>query len=332
MTPKIMKFVDYQNIGDGEEMKINETGVPEPAGGQVLIKVDSAGINRLDILQKKGFYPPPNGASDILGVEVAGTIEIVTENCNGLKKGDKVCALLTGGGYAEYAVADAATCLPIPAGLDMLQAASLPEAMFTVWNNIMDIGNLTEGQTLLIHGGTSGIGTAAIQLAKCFTATVFITARTDEKCLFCQSIGADYTINYQTQDFVQECLKNTSGKGINLILDMVAGDYVGRNIKAASKDGRIIMIAAIKGIKAEINTLALIQKRIFLTGSTLRSRNVEFKEKIANKLVNHVWPLIEQGKIKPVIHKVFPLNQVKMAHQLMESSEHCGKIILDLKA
>lgn len=331
MTPSKMKFINHQNTEDGDDLQINETETPVPGNGQVLIKVDSAGINRLDILQRKGFYPPPPGASEILGVEVAGTIETVTDNCNGLNTGDKVCALLTGGGYAEYVVADAATCLPIPAGLDTLQAASLPEAMFTVWNNIMDIGNLLEGQTLLIHGGASGIGTTAIQLAKCFAATVFVTARTDEKCQFCQSIGADYAINYQTQDFVQECLEKTSGKGINLILDMVAGDYVGRNIKAAANDGKIIMISAINGIKAEVNTLTLMQKRILLTGSTLRSRNVEIKAKIAEKLLNLVWPLIEKGKIKPVIHKVFPLNQVKKAHQLMESSEHCGKIMLDLK-
>ncbi|NNE39198.1 MAG: NAD(P)H-quinone oxidoreductase [Gammaproteobacteria bacterium] len=325
-----MKFVDYQEPCDANGLNIRETNKPTPANGQVLIKVDAAGLNRLDILQRRGFYPPPPGASTILGVEVAGTITEITENCNGLKIGDEVCALLSGGGYAEYVAADAVSCLPVPKGLDMIQAASLPEALFTVWSNIMDVGHLLEGQSILIHGGASGIGTAAIQLAKCHGATVITTARNEDKCRFCEEIGADLTINYQNQDFVQECLDFTSGKGVNLILDMVGGDYLDRNIKAAAIDGKIILIAAIGGIKATLNILALMQKRILLTGTTLRSREPEFKSQIAKNLLLHVWPLIEAGKIRPVIHEVFPLFQAKNAHLLMESNKHCGKIVLNM--
>jgi putative PIG3 family NAD(P)H quinone oxidoreductase len=331
MTEQKMRFVDYQEPCDANGLIINEIHIPVPRTGQVLIKVQAAGINRLDILQRRGFYPPPPGAPTILGVEVAGTVIQVTEDCNGLKVGDEVCALLSGGGYAEYVVADAVTCLPIPKGLDMIQAASLPEAMFTVWSNIIDVGNLVEGESILIHGGASGIGSAAIQLAKCYGANVITTARNDDKCQFCKKVGADLAINYQNKDFVQECLDFTAGKGVNLILDMVGGDYLGRNVKAAANEGRIIMIAAIEGIKAELNILTMMQKRLILKGTTLRSRKAEFKSQITNNLLTHVWPLIETGNIRPVVHEVFPLFQAKKAHLLMESNQHCGKIILSMK-
>ncbi len=326
-----MKFVDYQEPCEADGLYINEMDIPAPKNGQVLIKVHAAGINRMDILQRRGFYPPPHGASTILGVEVAGTVAQVTEDCNGLKVGDEVCALLGGGGYAEYVAADAVTCLPIPKGLDMIQAASLPEAMFTVWSNIMDVGHLKKGDTVLIHGGASGIGTAAIQLAKCNNATVIVTARNDDKCRFCETIGADLAINYEDNDFVKVCHEFTGGKGVDLILDMVGGNYLGRNLKAAALEGKIIMIAAIGGIKAELNILTMMQKRVMLTGTTLRSREAQFKSKIAKNLLAHVWPLLESGKIQAMIHEVFPLFQAKNAHLLMESNEHCGKIVLDME-
>jgi NADPH2:quinone reductase len=329
MAGKKMKFISYQG-SDANELIIDETEPPIPDTGQVLIEVHAAGVNRLDVLQRKGLYPPPPGASEILGVEVAGTIAQVTDNCRGLKVGDEVCALLGGGGYAEFTVADAETCMPIPAGLDMVQAASLPEAMFTVWSNLVDVGKLTSEEIVLIHGGASGIGTAAIQLAKALDAKVIATARSDGKCRFCESLGADLAINYQNSDFVEECLEFTSARGVDLILDMVGGDYLAKNVKAAAVEGKIVMIAAIRGIKAELNVLTMMQKRLLLTGTTLRSRDIDFKAQIAKNLLTHVWPLIDSGKIQTVVHEVFPLNQAKNAHLLMESNEHMGKIILEL--
>ncbi len=263
-------------------------------------------------------------------MEVAGEIVTVTENCNGLRPGDAVCALLTGGGYAEYAVAEALLCLPQPKGLDDVQAASLPEAWFTVWNNLMDIAGLNAGESVLIHGGSSGVGSAAIQLAKAMTTRVFVTAGSEEKCNYCRAIGADVAINYHSQDFVQVCLDETDGEGINVILDMVGGDYLRRNIKLAAVAGRIIMIAAIGGNRAELPILPMMQKRLIITGSTLRSRERAFKSKIAQNLRSRVWPLLENGKIRPTIDRVFDLDRVREAHHLMESNQHCGKIILKL--
>jgi NADPH2:quinone reductase len=263
-------------------------------------------------------------------VEVAGEVAVVSDDCGPVKTGDRVCTLLSGGGYAEYVVADAALCLPVPSGLDMLQAASLPEALFTVWFNVFDIGRLKPGENFLVHGGSSGIGTMAIQMAKVFGARVFTTAGNDRKCDFCRTLGADVAINYNSEDFVEACLVETNGKGMDVILDMVGGDYLPRNIKLASSQARIVMIAAIKGVKAEVNLLSIMQKSIVLTGSTLRSRPLDFKKAIADKLLTHVWPLLESGRIRPVIYRTFPLSEAGSAHRLMESNEHMSKILLEI--
>lgn len=325
-----MKTIRVMEPGEAEVLEMADAVIPEPAAGQVLVKVAAAGLNRADILQRKGLYPPPPGSSDILGMEVAGEIVEVTENCGGLKPGDSVCALLTGGGYAQYAVADAPLCLPVPDGLDEIQAASLPEAMFTVWSNLMDIAGLKAGETVLIHGGSSGIGSAAIQFARAMKSRVFTTAGSDKKCEYCRSLGADVAINYQSQDFVDIGLTETGSTGIDVILDMVGGNYLQRNIKLAATGGRIVMIAAIGGNRAELQILPIIQKRLMLTGSTLRSRELGFKTKIAGNLVTRVWPLFENRTIRPTVDQVFPLDQVSQAHQLMESNQHCGKIILKM--
>jgi NADPH:quinone reductase len=330
MNADTMRFIDISQPGGAEVLQIAKTAIPQPGPGQVLIKVHAAGLNRLDILQRNGFYPPPPGSSEILGVEVAGEIVNITDGCQGVSIGDKVCALLPGGGYAEYVVADAVTCLPVPEGLNMIQAAALPEAMFTVWNNVFNIAELKPGETFLVHGGASGIGTAAIQLAKAFGAKVYTTVRNEKKADFCRSLGADIAINYNTQDFVKVCLDDTQGKGMNVILDMIGGDYLGKNIKLAASGGRIVMIAVIKGHKFEANLLTIMQKGIILTGSTLRAKSPEFKQAIATELLNKVWPLIVSGVIRPIIHQVFPLEQAGNAHRLMESNEHCGKIVLEL--
>jgi NADPH2:quinone reductase len=327
-TAQKMKFIEVLSPGGPEVMHIAEGPPPVPAPGQVLIKVAAAGVNRADILQRTGAYPPPPGASAILGLEVAGEIVMVTRDCGILQAGDKVCALLSGGGYAGYVVADAASCLPIPAGLSLIEAASLPEAYFTVWSNVLDRAGLTAGETFLVHGGSSGIGSAAIQLARASGARVFATAGSDEKCRFCLALGADLAFNYRTRDFVTGCLEATGGCGVDVILDMVGGDYLNRNIQAAAEDGRIIMIAGIKGYKTEVDLLAVLRKRVLLTGSTLRSRPAEFKRIIAGKLLTQVWPMLESGVIKPVVYRAFPLDQAADAHRLMESSKHMGKIML----
>ncbi|MEX2352858.1 MAG: NAD(P)H-quinone oxidoreductase, partial [Gammaproteobacteria bacterium] len=283
---------------------------------------------RLDILQRQGHYPPPPGASATLGVEVSGEIVEIADDCKNLARGDKVCALLSGGGYAEYVLADAATCLPVPAGISMTEAAALPEACFTVWSNIFHPARLLPGSTFLVHGGSSGIGTTAIQMARAFSVTVFTTAGTDEKCRFCTSLGADVVINYRSQDFVKECLSATDQHGINVILDMVGGEYLNRNITAAAEDGKIIMISALNGYRTGIDLLAVMRKRLIITGSTLRSRSLKFKQKIAGELLREVWPILETKQIKPVIYHTYPLSQATAAHQLMESGDHIGKIVL----
>jgi len=330
MIQKIMKYIEISTPGGPDVLRIAETKLTKPEKGQVLIKVAAAGVNRLDILQRKGLYPPPHGTTDIPGVEVAGEIVEVSNDCGYLSQGDQVCTLLSGGGYAEYVVADAPLCLPVPKGLNLIEAASLPEALFTVWTNIFDIANLKSGETFLVHGGSSGIGTMAIQLAKVFGARVITTARSDVKCNYCKALGADIVINYKTQDFTNVCLAETKNMGINVILDMVGGDYLQKNIKIAAEDGRIVIIAAMNGFKTEINLLQIMQKRIKLTGSTLRSRSLDFKKRIASNLIESVWPLLETGKIRPVIYRTFPLSQAGSAHQLMENNEHTGKIVLDL--
>ena len=323
-----MKVINIKKFGGPEMLEISARERPEPSADQILIKVAAAGINRPDIVQRKGHYPPPPGASDIPGLECAGVIVEIGQNVMNWKVGDKVCALLTGGGYAEYALAHQGCVLPVPNGSSLEQAAALPETYFTVWSNLFDRAKLKAGETVLIHGGTSGIGTTAIQMAKISGATVITTSGTDEKCDICKSIGADHAINYKTQDFCQETIKLTDGKGADVILDMVAGDYVAKNISALNEDGRTVIIAVQGGIKADINVLPIMTKRLTVTGSTLRPRDNDFKSAIAKSLKENIWPLLETGKIAPIIDKIFPLEQAAEAHRYLESGDHTGKIIL----
>lgn len=302
--------------------------IPKITETDVLIKVAAAGINRPDIMQRQGLYSPPANASDIPGLEISGIVTKTGNKVSHLKEGDKVCALVTGGGYAEYCLADANLCLPIPSSFDFMQAAALPETFFTVWSNLFDRAQLKSNETLLIHGGSSGIGTTAIQLAKAFGAKVFITAGTAEKCAFCTKLGADTAINYKTNDFVIEINNQTENKGVDVILDIIGGDYFPRNLKCMGFDARLLQIAIQNGAKTEINLLPIMLKRLTITGSTLRARSNYFKSKIAEQLLKQVWPMLESGKIKPVIDTIFPLADANKAHQLMESSQHIGKIIL----
>ncbi len=314
-------------IDDGV-LKPVQRAIPTPPANQVLIKVAAAGINRPDVMQRKGLYPPPPGASDIPGLEVAGTIQALGDNVSHLHEGDRICALVTGGGYAEYCLASAALCLSIPKGLSFTQAAALPETFFTVWSNVFDRAQLQPGETLLVHGGTSGIGTTAIQLAKAFNAKVIVTTGSEAKCEFCLQLGADAAINYKEQDFVEEIKRLTDNRGVDVILDMIGGDYFPRNLKCMADDARLVQIAIQNGPKAEINLLPVMLKRLIITGSTLRARDDTFKAAIADKLLEKAWPLLASGQIKPAIHSTFALTDAALAHQLMESSQHIGKIIL----
>ncbi len=331
-----MKAVHIKEFGPAENLEIIETDIPEPAADEVLIKIHAAGINRPDIVQRNGFYPPPPGASDILGLECAGEITAVGPDVKRWNVGDKVCALLTGGGYAEYAVAHEGCCLPIPKGLDYVEAAAIPETFFTVWANLCTTFLLCFGETILIHGGTSGIGTAAIQIAKLRGATVITTSGSDEKCRQAKELGADHTSNYKTEDFVEKVLSITNNEGVNVILDMVAGDYVGRNLKALEYDGRLIIIAVQGGANVNFNILPVLTKRLEIIGSTLRPRCNAFKAEIAEDLERDVWPLLKRDtwsllkkdKIRPVIDKTFPLDQVIEAHKYLESGNHFGKVML----
>ena len=311
-------------------LKLTERPIPTPADYQVLIKVAAAGVNRPDILQRKSLYPAPIGASDIPGLEIAGTIQATGVAARHLKSGNAVCALVTGGGYAEYCLASATQCLPIPEGFSFIQAAALPETFFTVWSNVFDRARLLPNETLLVHGGSSGIGTTAIQLAKAFNAKIIVTAGSQLKCEYCMELGADAAINYNEQDFVEEINWLTDNKGVDVILDMIGGDYFPRNLKCMAFDARLVQIALQNGIKAEINLLPLMLKRLTLTGSTLRARDDDFKADIAQKLHQRVWPLLATGEIKPIIHSTFPLSDAVLAHELMESSQHIGKIILEV--
>jgi NADPH2:quinone reductase len=301
---------------------------PKPVGQQVLIKVAAAGVNRPDVMQRKGLYPPPIGASDIPGLEVAGIVVAIGESVSHVKTGDAVCALVTGGGYAQYCLANENLCLPIPKNLAFTEAAGIPETFFTVWSNVFDRARLAANEWLLVHGGSSGIGTTAIQLAKAFGAKVVITAGSELKCQFCTGLGADAAINYQTQDFVEDIKQLTDNQGVDVILDMVGGDYLPRNLSCMAFDARLVQIALQKGAKSDINLLPIMLKRLTLTGSTLRARDDNFKAVIADKLRNQVWPLLADGTIKPIIHSSFALTEAMQAHQLMESSQHIGKIIL----
>ncbi len=311
-----------------------ETRRPDPvaAAGEMLVRVSASGINRPDVLQRKGAYAPPPGASDLPGLEIAGTIiggDATELAAAGFKLGDRVCALVAGGGYAELCCAPIAQCLPSPKGLSDIEAASLPETFFTVWSNVYDRGHLQAGETLLVQGGSSGIGVTAIQLAKAMGSKVLVTAGSDKKVAACVALGADVGINYKTQDFVAEVKAATGGRGADVVLDMVAGDYVAREIQCVADDGRIVIIAVQGGVQSGFNAGELLRRRLLITGSTLRPRPVAFKAAIAKALLQHVWPLIEAGRIKPVIHTVFPAAQAAQAHVLMESGEHIGKIVLD---
>ncbi len=323
--------------GFGAPEVLVETTRPDPVAGagEMLVKVSASGINRPDVLQRKGAYAPPPGASDLPGLEIAGTVaggdpgELAAA---GFRLGDRVCALVAGGGYAELCVVPIPQALPVPAGLSDVEAASLPETFFTVWSNVFDRGRLQAGETLLVQGGSSGIGVTAIQLGKAFGARVIVTAGSDDKLAACKALGADVGINYKTQDFVAEVKAATDGKGADVVLDMVAGAYVAREVQCLADDGRIVIIAVQGGTKSEVNAGEVLRRRLTITGSTLRPRPVAFKGAIAASLRERVWPLIEAGRIKPVINKVFPAAQAAAAHALMESSEHVGKIVLDWQA
>ena len=326
--PDEMTAIEITEPGGPEVLRPGTRPVPSPGPGEVLVKVAAAGVNRPDVMQRKGMYPPPPGAPDIPGLEIAGEVVATGDNVADPKVGDMVCALVAGGGYAEYCAAPAALCLPYPEGMDAIHAAALPETFFTVWTNVFDRGALRDGERFLVHGGSSGIGTTAIQLAKAFGSTVYATAGSAEKCQACEALGADAAINYREEDFVERVDKLTDGAGVDLILDMVAGDYLPRNLKCLAVEGRLVQIALQRGPKVEINLLPVMLKRLTITGSTLRPRSVAQKAEIAASLRAKVWPLLSQGKVKPVVHETFPLAKADDAHALMESSKHIGKILL----
>jgi len=325
-----MRAIEITQPGKPEVLQLCERPQPALKAGEVLIRVHAAGINRPDVLQRLGHYPVPPGASDLPGLEVAGEIVGGELGDSGFQQGDMVCALVQGGGYAEYCAAPLAQCLPLPAGLSAVEAASLPETFFTVWTNVFDRAGLKEGETLLVQGGTSGIGVTAIQLATALGHRVFATAGSDDKCRACEELGAERGINYRSEDFVAVVKELTGGKGVDVVLDMVAGDYVGREIDCLADDGRIALIALLGGSKANIDLGQVLRRRLSISGSTLRPRPVAFKAAIARALREHVWPLFAQGKIKPVIYKTFRLEQAAEAHALMESSAHVGKIVLQV--
>lgn len=324
-----MKAVIITQPGGPEVLQIAERPIPEYSANEVLVKVEAAGVNRPDVAQRKGNYPPPAGAvQDIPGLEIAGTIIKVGANVSRWKIGDETCALVTGGGYAEYCNVPAGQCLPIPQNLTFIEAASLPETYFTVWSNVFDRGRLQPGETLLVHGGSSGIGVAAIQMAKALGSTVYVTAGSDEKCRFCETLGAAKAINYKTEVFEAAIKQFTNGKGVNVILDMVGGAYTPRNLQSLADDGRLVMINMMEGKDTRIDLSVILRKRLTLTGSTLRSREVSFKSNIAVSLEKNIWPLLISGQIKPVIDSVFTAQQAIEAHALIESSKHTGKIVL----
>ncbi|MGH8750417.1 MAG: NAD(P)H-quinone oxidoreductase [Burkholderiales bacterium] len=323
-----MRCVEITASGAPETLTLARRPLPQCSADEVLIKVAAAGVNRPDLLQRQGHYAPPPGASDIPGLEIAG--EIVRCGETAWHIGDKVCALVTGGGYAEYCAAPAAQCLPIPRGLSLLEAASLPETFFTVWSNVFDRAALKAGESLLVQGGSSGIGVTAIQMAKALGHRVFATAGSAEKCAACERLGAERAINYKTEDFVEIVRGATQGRGVDVILDMVGGDYVARELKALADDGRIVLIAWLGGLKATVDLGEILRRRLTLTGSTLRARPVAFKAAIALNIREKIWPLLEAGKIKPVIHETFSIADAAQAHALMESGTHIGKIVLTL--
>ncbi len=323
-----MRYINISEYGGPEVMEIKEGEVPDPGEGEVLIKVHTAGVNRPDVMQRQGLYPPPPGASPILGLEVAGEVVATGNDVSTWSVSDRVCALTNGGGYAEYVAVPAGQCLPVPAGLKLEEAAALPETFFTVWANVFDRARLMPSERFLVHGGSSGIGITAIQMAKSLGSKVFTTAGNKEKCTACRRFGADVAVNYHEQDYVKVLKEATEGQGVDVILDIVGGDYVDRNLELAAKDGRIVSLSFIKGSRVEIDMMRILLKRLIITGSTLRPRSVEAKASIAEKLRAQIWPLIESREIKPLIAARFPLEDAAESHKLMESSKHIGKIIL----
>src|SRR5712671_4013774 len=326
--PSRMRAVEVSKPGGPEALVPAERPLPVPRAHEILIKVAAAGVNRPDVLQRMGLYPIPPDASDLPGLEVAGEVAALGPSAKAYKIGDKVCALVHGGGYAEYCTAPEATALPVPKGLSLVEAAALPETFFTVWGNVYDRAKLVPGETLLVQGGSSGIGTTAIQMARATGNRVFATAGSEEKCAACLRLGAEKAINYKTQDFLEEVKAATGGKGVNVILDMVGGDYFPKELKCLADDGRLVFIAFLRGPKTELDINELMRRRLTVSGSTLRPRPVEFKGSLAKSLLEKIWPLIEAGKIKPQIYKTFPLEKAADAHRLMESSRHIGKIVL----
>lgn len=323
-----MRCVEISTPGPPDVLTLVERPDPIAGRGEVLIRVAAAGVNRPDVMQRRGMYPPPPGASDLPGLEVAGTIETLGEDVTGWRVGDRVCALVSGGGYASLCVAPAPQCLPVPAGMDLVTAAAIPEAFFTVWTNVFDRGRLRSGETALFHGGSSGIGTTAIQLASARGARVLATAGSDRKCRACKQLGAERAIDYHTEDFVDVVKQLTNGRGVDLILDIVGGDYIPRDLVSLAVEGRLVVIGFMGGDTATIDFRRVLGRRLTITGSTLRPRSVEEKGQIAAALRREVWPLLESGKVKPQIYRTFPLGDAAAAHRLMESSEHIGKIVL----
>lgn len=323
-----MRVIEISEPGAPDVLRLAERPTPTPSAGELLINVAAAGVNRPDVLQRLGKYPPPPGASDIPGLEVAGHVAAVGAGATAWREGDPVCALVSGGGYADYCLAPEPQCLRPPQRLTLTEAAGVPETFFTVWTNVFERGRLTKRETILIHGGSSGIGTTAIQLARAFGAWVFTTAGSDEKCDACRRLGADVAINYRTRDWAAECRQATGDRGMDVILDMVGGDYVARNLDLLAVEGRLVQIAFLKSSKVEIDLMQVMRRRLTITGSTLRPRTPEEKGRIARALEQQVWPLFESGAVKPVIHAEFPLERAADAHRMMESGEHIGKIIL----
>jgi NADPH:quinone reductase len=323
-----MIAIEIREPGEPDVLVPVERPIPTPGSGEVLIKVAAAGVNRPDLMQRRGRYPPPPGASDIPGLEIAGTVDRLGSDVSPWKVGDDICALVAGGGYAEYCVAPAPQCLPVPRGLDIVSAAAIPETFFTVWTNVFERGRLAAGESILIHGGASGIGTTAIQLARARGARVFATAGSPDKCAACERLGAERAINYKETDFLEAVRAATGGRGVDVVLDMVGGDYFPRNIDALAVEGRLVEIATLRGAKAEITIPTVMQRRLTITGSTLRARAVAEKGAIAQAVRTHVWPLVESGAVKPIIHQTFPLADAAAAHRVLEAGAHIGKVVL----
>lgn len=331
VIPDVMRAVEIAAPGGPENLKLTERPTPRPGKGEVLVKVAAAGVNRPDILQRMGVYPPPPGASDIPGLEIAGTVVDAGPGSTHLI-GTRVCALVAGGGYADYCVSPAGTCLPVPEVLRLAEAAAMPETLFTVWVNLFERGFAADGDTVLVHGGTSGIGTMAIKLGSLFGLDVIVSCGSDEKCAAAKALGASHAINYKTQDFVQEVQVRTGGKGVAVVLDMVGGDYVARNLQCLSDDGRHVSIAFQRGPRAEVSIVDIMRRRLTLTGSTLRARDIAFKTMVADELARTVWPYVEGNRLKPVMDQLFPLEAAAEAHARMESGDHVGKIVLQMTA